>query len=299
MAELTQEQIGKELSEIEGELENRQTESVRVDGLSSAGIDLELEAINSELMNRGVEVEPIEESLTPLQAYERDKEFVGLATDPKTAELDFNEIRAYQPQVAKNEVVVGEGDNEYGFIDVMKDLKRWDKAVQVLGPVGATFDIGRYGRAVNSMKIANAEVGDFVEISLLQPFSGKLGTPLQVTQDLQDEANDFLIQFAQDVENKQNLTMGGKFANLLVQAPSFLIEFFLTRGAFTAGKKGAEKTMTKVLGEVAEKGAGRAARRAAAAGFGTLVRTGVNVPRVFADAGVKLTEGITTTDSGA
>ena len=111
-------------------------------------------------------VDPI--TLTPREEVEKSEQFVDLAMD--NPELEPIEVKQYQPEIAQNEVVVGEGENEYTFTDVMKDLKRWDKAVQVLGPIGATYDIGKSGRAVNSMKIANAKVGDYVEISLLQPF---------------------------------------------------------------------------------------------------------------------------------
>jgi hypothetical protein len=299
MAELTQEQKASRLAEIDAILAERQASADAINELSPSGKELRMSDIDDELARRGISPPVQAPKLTPPEVYQRDKEFVELATDPNTQELGFSDIRSYQPQIAKNETIVGEGDNEHTFVDSMKELKRWEKAIQILGPIGDTFTIGEGIRATNSVKIANAKVGDFVNITPLGRFTDIGQRPVRVTPQLQTEANEFLEQWMTDLENTRNLTTGGKFARVLINAPEFLLEFWLTRGAYTAGKKSFEKVAVKALGDYAEHKTGKLAIRAASAGFGSLVRTGVNVPEVLSGASEKMTEGLMITDSGA
>ncbi|KKM89321.1 hypothetical protein LCGC14_1249870, partial [marine sediment metagenome] len=61
----------------------------------------------------------------------------------------------------------------------------------------------------------------------------------------------------------------------------------------------AKTAATKLLGRFAEKGASKLAIKVAAAGYGSALRTLVNVPRIMAGAAENMTEGIQITTDGA
>ena len=102
-----------------------------------------------------------------------------------------------------------------------------------------------------------------------------------------------------DERQKRGISIGGRIAEGIVELPSFMIEFLLTGPIFRAGSAVTKRAATRILGRYAEKGVGKWATRVAAAGFGSLARTAVNLPRVMEGAASQMAEGIQITDDGA
>lgn len=81
-------------------------------------------------------------------------------------------------------------------------------------------------------------------------------------------------------ERDENRSFLGKVTDVLTQIPGFAAEFALTGGAFTGGKKVAEKLATRALGKAAQGTAGRLATRALGVAAGVEAQTLANPGRV-------------------
>lgn len=105
--------------------------------------------------------------------------------------------------------------------------------------------------------------------------------------------------FALEERQRRGITLGGRFAEAVTELPAFVVEFILTGPLFKAGSAATKTAAIKILGRVAEHGVGKVAVRAAAAAFGSVLRTSVNVPRIMSGAVERMTKGIQITEDGA
>jgi len=208
-----------------------------------------------------------------------------------------------------SDVVAGgqPGETKSGLppITVLEMIQRKDYH-ELLPFVGPLYKFGRYIELINAAK--TLESGEVQYIEMPDVFVASPGlSPIPATktrpatQKEMDEAfelvSDWIIEL--DEQQQRGMTVPARIVSGIFELPAALVEFLVTgpffKGASVAGKKAA----IRVLGRYAERGVGKWAVKLAGAGFGTLARTGVNVPRILEGVSKEMSEGIQITDDGA
>lgn len=287
----------KRLDEIDSILATR-TEDV----LAPAGVDIRLNQINEELARRGEPIEPSQPDIAPEEQFKIDEEIMALANNPKTAELDPEDFVNFRRDLTTDPDIIQKdiGIERQGFVDTFKEVKEISEVAKRLPFVGSIYKASRMTELMKQVRLINS--GKVGTVSFRATFAGGSSVVIGTrgaTKKEKEKATKFIIEWMEDLEKAQNKTTGGKFANVLLEMPSFIVEFILTGPLFKTGSAAAKVTATKLLGKMAEKGAGKLAIRAAGAGFGSLVRTAVNVPKIVAGAAERMTAGVQITDDGA
>lgn len=296
--ELTQGQIDERIAAIDTELGVQQTEQNKLNELSPAGIDLRLQEIDDELASLGETAESVTEPLTPQEQSQKDQDIMALASDPKMAEFDPSDLFDDTQNLKDNPVIIPEEGSieKQTYVDVLKDLKRVDKIAERLPFVGSVYKIERMKQLMDMVKLINSPIGTQIPNKAVGQTTIFTSSP--VTQKQKDDALKFVEKWVTDLDTSRNRTTGAKFTNALLDMPAFIVEFMMTGPLFSKGSATAKTAAKKLLGEYAENATGKLAVRAAGAGFGSLARTAVNVPKVFSGAAERLTEGINITDDG-
>lgn len=289
----TQEEIRAEIALLDEQIAEQEV-------LSPAGAELELQTIDEELLRRGEVVDdPL--SLPQEQQFQHDEDVMTLAGDEKYAEFTPVELDTFtEPLKEDRDIFKQEGSIEkQGFVDTFKELKKVNKIAKRLPIFGSLYKIGRMSQLLNFVEIINSG-----KVRSLSSAGFGFGTPSpklsvrDATQKDKDVAMRFIEEWMADLEIAQNRTLGGKFASALLEMPAFIIEFMITGPIFKTGSIAARKTAIKFLGNYAEKATGKLAVRAAGAAFGSVLRTGVNVPKIFEGVLERMTRGLQTTDIG-
>jgi hypothetical protein len=300
MATLTPEQLDEERLLEQSILEDEARRSALSD-LSPAGIDLMEQELVESLAQDGIQ-EPVS-PVTVDEQFEHDDDIMSLATNQVYDEFDPMELESDTKNLKENPVIIPEhGSTEkQTYVDVLKDLKRIDKTAERLPVIGSLVKIEKMKQLMTAVDIINLPEGQqlrqFVPIAGF-PLGG-INQQMPVTQKDKDSALEFVEKWIIDMDNARNRTTGAKFTNALLDMPAFIVEFMLTGPLFRKGSVSAKKAATKFLGEYAENATGKLAVRATGAGFGSLVRTAVNVPKVIEGTLDRLTDGVQITDTGA
>lgn len=258
-----------------------------------AGLQLREQELIDSLRDDGVDVPIAETPLPPINEAVRFDKIMSLGN--QLPESTNNEIIDNAEQLDLDATVFENKSGKIGFVEVFK-RKNFFEALPFVGSVYKSANIINL---MNSVKILNDGDEDFVETS------GAFGTTFGITRKrTEDEkANavktieSFLIKLNE--EQERGFSIGGRIAQGITELPAFVVEFLLTGPIFKTGSIAAKTAATKLLGRFAEKGVGKLAVKVAGAGFGSLLRTGVNVPRVIEGALSNMTQGITVTDDGA
>lgn len=286
----------KELDSLNSELSSRQGEG----DLSPAGSETEIESLNKELERRGETVEPITPVVTPAEQFDIDEEVMALREKWEMQEFTPGELFLYRKALQRDVDIIKKdvGIDRQGFVGTLKELKSLEGVVKRFPVLSSVYKTGRVIHLMQSVRLLNGET-DRVEQTDYMTLAGGSVDFRKATRQDREQATEFVFKWMKDMEVAQNKTIGGKFADAALELPGFIVEFMLTGPVFKTGSKAAQKTATKLLGRYAETVTGKLARKVAGAGFGSLVRTGVNVPRVIEGVSDRMTRGITVTDTGA
>ncbi len=281
---------------IEEQLRLRQDETA----LSPAGSDIRLDEINAELASRGEPIDVGVAIISPEEQLRTDEDIVALSGRPETAGLVFEDLINHTQDLKEDrDIFKQEGSIEkQGFVDTFKEMKSVGKIAKRLPVFGSIYKITRIQELLKNVEVLNKGIGGTVTRSFSAAPSG-VTVSINITQKDKDIAMQFVEKWMADLETAQNKTLGGKFANQLLEMPAFIVEFMLTGPLFKTGSIAAKATATKFLGNLANRGVGKLAVRAAGAGFGSLVRTAVNVPKILEGTVERMTAGLTVTEDGA
>ncbi len=255
-----------------------------INQLSSAGLDLREQQLVQELIDLGVEVPTVPQVLTLEESLKRDEDVVRLASEFPTN--DPNDIDENIEALRVNAEVV----NKIGFKEVFakKDF------FEALPFVGSLYKVQKIGNIIQAVgRLSN--VKDFPQRLFWEDDSQFIDRVLQFKKD-QILVENWVKKL--DEAQARGFSIGGRIAQGIIELPAFMVEFLLTGPIFKTGSTGAKTAATRILGRYADNAVGKLAVKVAGAGFGTLARTAVNVPRVLAGTAERMTAGIQITDDG-
>lgn len=265
--------------------------STGVAELAPAGDVLRLEELLAESKiqdDPNVFVDPTDLSEEDLISTEKIEQDTGLS---------FNSILPNLQELRDNETVIG----EITFSEAMKESLDAEK----LPFIGSLFKVNRIGNVIRAAKRLGMPddtliVGDKFGATASKASFLRPGPKIRVSE-LRNADLKLVSEWVFELEERQRrgITFGGRFAEAVTELPAFIVEFVLTGPIFKAGSAATKTAALKILGRVAEHGVGKAAVRAAAAAFGSVLRTSVNVPRIMAGAAERMTKGIQITEDGA
>ena len=272
--------------------------------LSPSGLDIREQELIKSLQKDGIET-PIDPpppvfDEEPFDVIQRDNDVVKLAEMPEFAIADPSDISLHLLKL-KEDLKARFGTAEpIGIVEALANTRVQEK----LFFVGSLYKFNRiadlFEAARNLTLPPDEKVWDILTPELHFVPSSRFIPKVQAKQRRQ---NDLAIveKWLIELEERQarGITIGGRIAEGVTELPSFMVEFLATGLIFRIGSTAAKTAATKLLGRFAEKGASKLAIKVAAAGFGTLLRTSVNVPRIMAGAAENMTEGIEITDDGA
>lgn len=300
MAKLLEKLTSEELALREQEL----LQSLEEETLSPSGLDIREQEIITSLETNDIEVPAESPQLliesNPVAQQKRDNAVVGLANTEEFSvanhhDLDFGYLRISEDLKTK----LGRR-NPIGFTEALKDTRVNEK----LPFVGSLYKMDRYANvleAARNLTLPEEEsVWDVMTPEMHFLPSSKMIPRVQAKdRRLHDIkiVEDWLIELEE--RQSRGITVGGRIAEGITELPAFMVEFLLTGPIFKSGSTVAKTAATKLLGRFAEKGASKLAIRVAGSAFGSVLRTGVNVPRVLAGAAENMTKGIRVSDKGA
>lgn len=289
----TQEEIKSEIALLDSQIAEQEK-------LSPAGAELELQDIDKELASRGEVInDPI--PLSQPQQFQHDEDVMSLASNEKYAEFTPDELNNDTQNLKEDAVIIPEEGSieKQTYVDVLKDLKRYSKLFERFPVVGPLVKLENMKNIMTAVNTINSPLGSTRKEFVPTPPFGGTFNKIKITQKEKDDAQKLIEQWIIDFDAASNRTTGAKFTSALLEMPAFIIEFMLTGPVFKTGSAAAKKATTKLLGKYAEKATGKLAVRAAGAAFGSLIRTGVNVPKVIEGTVQRMTTGLTITDDGA
>ncbi len=269
------------------------------DQLGPAGSLLRENELEARLIELGEEVEPVIPKLTAEESFRQNQNVLSLAQKPELADLSFNEIIDNNASLKLNPTIIETPEGKIGFVETFKETRIQEKLpfVSSLYKIKRITDVMIAAQTINTGQVAALRKG-------LIPISA-VGEPRAFLRDAteaeQKKALKIIENWVIELEERQRrgISIGGRIAEGITELPAFMIEFLLTGPLFKTGSIAGKTAATKILGRFAEKGVGKLAVKVAGAGFGTLIRTSVNVPRILAGAVEQMTEGIQVTDDGA
>ena len=256
---------------------------------------LEEERLIKSLQEDGVPETQQVFSPSPESRFDLTGNVLRLATDAQFSDLSVPELFDNEPELTEDrDIFKQEGSIErQGFVDTFKDMKRADKIAERLPVFGSIFKAAKLSLLLDAIETLNEGTKKVVTVIGAAPFK------TTASKKDTERAMKFIEQWVADLEVAQNRTGGGKFANALLEMPAFIVEFMLTGPLFKSGSVATKTTLTKFLGSYADNAVGKLAVRAASAGYGSLLRTAVNIPRVLEGTLSRLTEGLEITEDGA
>lgn len=263
-----------------------------VSRLGPAGLDIRERELVDSLRRDGIDVnEPVLE-LTPEESFQREQDIISLSQ--KHPFLTFHDLMNKTLPLKSNQI---------GFVETLKKANK----LELLPFVGSLYKTERLLQVLDSVNRLNLPKGTMTDDLSRPIFLGFESVRGQVrySQVSVDEfrekdmelVSNWIIKLNE--EQERGFSISGRIAQGIAELPAFMVEFLLTGPLFRIGNKAAQTAATKVLGRFAEKGVGKLAVKVAGAGFGTLLRTSINMPRVLAGAVENMTEGIQVTDDGA
>ncbi len=306
------EKLSDEELQLERERLLQENERLKVDPddltkLSPAGLEARRQQLIKERGELTLDPPP---GVTDTLTDEELEKAIQLLNKRELAGMRADEI--IDPKVARPMLRGDKIDTDGGPITFLEALGN-TRVLEKLPFVGSMYTAGRIARLFGAAQrlslpddamVIDLDVPYQVHPLLVDPVirSLVLANPNMVRiGDHRKEYMKIVEDWTTEIEERQRrgITVGGRIAEGVTELPSFMVEFLLTGPLFRTGSAAAKKATTKLLGRFAEKGVGKLAVRVAGAGFGTVVRTAVNVPRVMAGAAQKMTEGIQVTDDGA
>ena len=269
-----------------------------------SGLDIREQELVTSLESDGVEVPqglpfPLPEE-TPLTAAENDSDVEQFMQIPEFAPEDPSDINFDRLFLQDNPQARFGKSDPIGFIETMRNTRVQEK----LPFVGSLYKFNRlanvFEAANNLTKSPEDQVWDVLTPEMHFLPSTRM-IPRVQAKDRRPHDIKIIEDWLIELEEKQarGVSIGGKIAAGITELPAFMVEFLLTGPLFKTGSAAAKTAATKLLGRFAEKGTSKLAIRVAGAGFGSLIRTAVNVPRVMAGAVENMTQGISVTDDGA
>ena len=275
-----------------------------VSRLSPAGLELReqelIESLRKDGIDTLIDLPPPVFDEKPSDVIQRDESVLKLAQMPEFAIADPSDISLHLLRL-KEDLKARFGTSEpIGFVEALANTRIQEKP-SLVGPLYKFNRIADVFEAARNLTLSPDEkVWDILTPELHFVPSSRFIPKIQVRQ---RRGHDLAIVEAWliELEEKQarGITVGGRIAEGITELPAFMVEFLATGLIFKIGSAGAKTAATKLLGRFAEKGASKLAIKAAAAGFGTALRTSVNIPRIMAGAAENMTEGIQITDDGA
>lgn len=307
--ELTPDQRDARIRALEDSLDvNAPITADAIDALSPAGKDLRRQEL---LQSLGEKDASEERPRTPEDFNSLDKMIV----DPKLANLRTDQLINSSLALSLRGVEFGKTE-PIGWKETLEET-RLSSLVPFLG---STLEAGRLFNLYKAVQRLSAPPGEdvygelaktgqrasdvpFFEPTLWDMESAKIppeGFAAQERTRLrsQDEAivTKWVLEYAERQE--RGVSIGGRIAEGVTFLPSFMLEFLATGPIFRSGNAAARTAATKLLGRAANHAVGKGAIWAAGAGFGTLLRTGVNVPRILRNAAQNMSPNIQITDDG-
>lgn len=303
MAKTLEQMTAEELDAREAEL----TESLGTTAVlptAPSGLDIKEQELIESLQFGGIEVPrdipvPLLEE-TPFSTAQRDEDITKFMQFPELAptdpsDVDFNLLRFREDLKARFGTA-----KPIGFVEAMRDTRVLEK----IPFVGSFYKMDRIADvfvSARNLTLPPEEkvLGFMTYYQSLVPSRGTL--PWVQAKDRRVHDIKIVEDWLVDLEERQarGISIGGRIAEGVTELPAFMVEFLLTGPIFKTGSIAAKKAATKLLGRFAEKSASKLAIRVAAAGFGTVLRTAVNVPRILAGAAENMTDNIMITDDGA
>lgn len=282
--------------ELLAELERRKNpEPNAINQLGPSGTDIRSQELVEELRSRGIPTNEPNVILPPEDSFDRNREIQKLSKEGISHQELMTNTSLYQfnPEIV----------NKIGF---KESLKRTDK-LQLLPFVGSLYKTEQLLDVIYAAQRLGQPDGVMTDDLSRPLYLGRetIGSPIRYSkvpvdslrkQDLAT-IEKWIIKL--DEEQERGFSIGGRIAQGIAELPAFMVEFLLTGPIFKVGSVAGKKAATKILGRFAEKGVGKMAVRVAGAGFGSLLRTSVNMPRVFAGTVEDMTKGIQITDDGA
>ena len=272
--------------------------------IAPAGLSIREQELIESLESDGIQIPrevtvPLTEE-TPFTSAQRDEDVTRFMEFPEFAAEDPSSI-SFEHLRLKEDLIARFGTAEpIGFIEAMRNTRVQEK----LPFVGSLYKFDRlanvFEAAQNLIRGPEEKVRDVMipEYHFLP--SIKMIPRVQAKDRRVHDIKiieDWLIEL--DEKQSRGISIGGRIAEGITELPAFMVEFLLTGPLFKTGSVAAKTAATKVLGRFAEKGVSKLAIRVAGAGFGSAVRTAVNVPRIIAGAAENMTQGIIVTDDGA
>ena len=206
--------------------------------------------------------------------------------------VGFNTIEDNYQDYSEDVPVIDNPRGKIGFVETLKETSVAEK----LPFVGSMFKITKMKPVIDSITVLTSKkvkMGEF-DKPTGRRFRDATESELKMHTKF---IEDYVIELAERQE--RGVSIGGRIAQTVTEMPSFIVEFLLTGPIFKTGSAAAKRAATKLLGESAERGISKLAVKAAGAGFGTMARTLVNVPRILEGTATQMTPGVQFTDDGA
>ncbi len=239
-------------------------------------------------------------SFSPIETFEKDSDVLTLLRNPTNATFSFGDLINNSEDLKNNTTIWDSPQSgKIGFVETFADTKIKEK----LPFVGSLYKAKKITNVMIAAQTINT--GQVTELKpgliTVTPSRSGRGFRRDATDAEMKSSLKLIEAWIQELDEKQTrgISVGGRIAEGITELPAFIVEFLLTGPLFSSGSASAKIAATKVLGRFAEKGVGKLAVRVAGAGFGSLVRTAVNIPRVLAGAAKNMTEGIQITDDGS
>ncbi len=272
--------------------------------LAPSGLELREQELIQSLKEKGVDIPPdiplpiFDEK--PSDIVKRDSDVIKMALSPALAEADPSDI-SENYLILRADLKARFGTAEpIGFIETIANTRIQEK----LPFVGSLYKFDRLASVFESARNLTLSPEEKVWDILTPEMHFVPSTRfIPKVQARQRRKHDIAIVEAWLIELEERqargISIGGRIAEGITELPAFMVEFLLTGPIFKTGSAAAKTAAIKLLGRFAEKGAGKYAVRLAGAGFGSFLRTGVNIPRIMAGAAENMTAGIQITDDGA
>ncbi len=293
-----------------GELETREQDILdalaepNIATLAPSGLEIREQELIESLRGDGIDVPldlpaPVYDE-TPSGITQRDEGIIKLTQMPELSEADPSDISLHFLRLQADLKARFGTAEPIGFIETFANTRVQEK----IPFIGSLYKFDRladvFEAARNLTLPPDTKVWDVLSPEMHFVPSTRFIPKVQAQQ---RRKNDLAIVevWLIELEEKQarGISIGGRIAEGITELPAFMVEFLLTGPLFKTGSAAAKTAATKLLGRFAERGSSKLAIRVAAAGFGSLVRTSVNIPRILAGAAERMTEGIQVTDDGA
>ena len=299
LEKLTADELDKREQELISSLEISDPNVLAPSGLELREQEL-IQSLEGDGIDTAINIPPIIYDENLFDTVKRNEEIVSFAGTPELSEVDPSDIDESYLKL-KEDLKAKYGTSEpIGFIETIANTRVQEK----LPLIGSLYKFDRIASVFESARNLtlkpDEKVWDILTPELHFVPSSRFIPKVQAKQRRQYDMA-IVEKWLIELEEKQTrgISIGGRIAEGITELPAFMVEFLLTGPLFKTGSTAAKTAATKLLGRFAEKGASKLAMRVAGPGFGTLLRTSVNVPRIMAGAAENMTKGIQLTDDGA